>query len=445
MPKQDQHSDQFYLDLLNQYVQGSISKENLHLLEKRALDDPFLGDALEGYYHQDKSLSRKHLMKMSTSENEKISSKIVSWRPWLAVAASLLLLLTFTFILKDNDFGAKENNSMVADTNSSENDQTYADLELQDEKLSTEVVNNKNPIEEKESTAASPPLSKINLEPTKAVVKDWAKQEEVVVEEKNLDIVATESEVIPRVEKTESQDSEDEEMAASEPEMKNKKVAIKGARSQNGEYVLDGVKIQDSAEKEGQVLNYVTGKVEDVDNLPLIGANVVVKRNNEVVAGAVTDLDGNYQISELDTGVAELEVVYTGYEAQRYGNAVIVPGVNNYDFKLEEGAMLDEVVVTSLGKDTKQSDQYMPEMGYEAFAEYINDARGISQSDFGGPAEILLQFEIQTDGSIEKIKVIESNNPSKNDEAILLLQEGGLWKVNKPANPPFTATYRMVF
>ena len=56
----------------------------------------------------------------------------------------------------------------------------------------------------------------------------------------------------------------------------------------------------------------VTGKVVDASGEPIIGASVMVKGTSN---GVVTDLDGNYSISNVPAG-ASLNISYVGYRTR---------------------------------------------------------------------------------------------------------------------------------
>lgn len=49
-------SSTYYDRLLSQYIDGTISEEDRFELEKRALDDPFLFEALEGLQNKMKAM-----------------------------------------------------------------------------------------------------------------------------------------------------------------------------------------------------------------------------------------------------------------------------------------------------------------------------------------------------------------------------------------------------
>ncbi len=89
----------------------------------------------------------------------------------------------------------------------------------------------------------------------------------------------------------------------------------------------------------------VTGTIVDESNVPLIGANILVKGTTK---GAVTDFDGNYSISVNQGDV--LVVSYTGYQTKE----VTVGSSSTINITLAEDAQaLDEVILIGYGTRKK--------------------------------------------------------------------------------------------
>lgn len=92
----------------------------------------------------------------------------------------------------------------------------------------------------------------------------------------------------------------------------------------------------------------VSGTITDSDGESLIGASVVAKGST---IGTITDIDGNFTL-EVPAETEMLEVSYTGYS-----NQMISLGASNIvDVTLEEGVLLDEVVVSALGVERNSRD-----------------------------------------------------------------------------------------
>lgn len=86
--------------LIQQYLQGKLSHEDMYILEKQAIDDPFLADAIEGYRHSKGSVNG-HLSILQRQLGARVAEKEVTknanyftWqRLSIAAAGGLLFIL----------------------------------------------------------------------------------------------------------------------------------------------------------------------------------------------------------------------------------------------------------------------------------------------------------------------------------------------------------------
>ncbi|MEQ8424267.1 MAG: TonB family protein [Cyclobacteriaceae bacterium] len=90
---------------IQKYLKGELSPAQMHELEKRALGDPFLADALEGAESIDSA--------SFTSDLETINARVKAEKPgkylWpLRIAASLLLIASVTYLVVRLDSGNQE-------------------------------------------------------------------------------------------------------------------------------------------------------------------------------------------------------------------------------------------------------------------------------------------------------------------------------------------------
>jgi hypothetical protein len=91
---------------------------------------------------------------------------------------------------------------------------------------------------------------------------------------------------------------------------------------------------------------FLTGKITGDKGVPLIGATVKILKNRELINSAVTNAEGKYRI-EVEPGVYDVEVAYTGYIARRITEVQIsATKENTLDLALESGASLEEVTVS---------------------------------------------------------------------------------------------------
>lgn len=100
------HKDQTYqygFSDIEKYLKGELSPAAMHALEKAALTDPFLADAMEGYQQSNLETSNIHLAEISTLiDGSKEKGRIVpithSKPNWFKIAAFLVLISGITMI-----------------------------------------------------------------------------------------------------------------------------------------------------------------------------------------------------------------------------------------------------------------------------------------------------------------------------------------------------------
>lgn len=92
----------------------------------------------------------------------------------------------------------------------------------------------------------------------------------------------------------------------------------------------------------------ITGAVKDINNLPVIGANVI--ETGTAGNGTATDVDGRFRLNVEENAV--IRVSFIGYVDQEINTT----GKNQFDIILHEDAeSLDEVVVVAYGTQKKET------------------------------------------------------------------------------------------
>ena len=91
----------------------------------------------------------------------------------------------------------------------------------------------------------------------------------------------------------------------------------------------------------------LSGKVTDqVTGEPVMFASVAIYKNGVLVSGAETDLDGNYNFSNIDSGTYDIEPSFIGYQPTRIAGVVVYEGqANIVDLEISEGVVMDEIEV----------------------------------------------------------------------------------------------------
>lgn len=97
MLNEEQHNRSYSLADIEQYLQGRLSPAEMHALEKAALQDPFLADAIEGYRESDLLSAKSHLQDIRQQLIRQQEGRVVAghfgYRRWWRVAAIVLVVL----------------------------------------------------------------------------------------------------------------------------------------------------------------------------------------------------------------------------------------------------------------------------------------------------------------------------------------------------------------
>ena len=96
---------------IQRYLQGKMSAAEMHAVEKAALQDPFLADAIEGYREVPQVTAQQHLKEINAAlQTEQKNSKIISLSKqtqWLRIAAVIIILsgvgVIGSYILKNSN------------------------------------------------------------------------------------------------------------------------------------------------------------------------------------------------------------------------------------------------------------------------------------------------------------------------------------------------------
>ncbi len=419
---------------IEKYLKGELSPADRHRLEKLALNDPFLAEALEGAAEINAENFHHDLDQLHSKLDKRIAEKGKSSSGWfwpMRIAAGVLLLicssyLVYFFITNDttNDLALNETEDTIPV-------QEEAPSTLMDSVIVTEP-REKN----KESIASNnQPLKKENPQPQPVPL---AKKDKTVVtketeaDDQSLEIKPLAEPVAgiamnekPPVEISKGKIEEIKIEAKPEATSRAKKVAIPpGATIPEQENLRNGF----MAEKADH--RVIKGKVVDVeDGAPLPGVNVIVKGTT---TGTMTDLEGNYQIQIEDTDHA-LVFSFIGLETKEEK----IDG-SQVNVQMEQDVSeLSEVVVTGYGYDnndifTNTLSDYVaaePEGGFKAYKIYLEDNLHypIQAIENKVQGKVTVRFDISPTGVISDFQVTKGIGFGCDEEAIRLIRQGPKW------------------
>lgn len=372
------------------YIRGARKGKEAHRLEKEAMRDPFLADALEGYSRVGNGADEQieELRRRIRARAVRKRNHVVVW----SIAASLLIGVCIgSYFL-------------------------FQEKPLSDEaRMAMEQAVHPKPLsvyeEEKKDELAE------------AVIKDSAgPSKKLISENKKKKMLAPSSEV-PQVMTQELMEEALEATIDDEPSAMDKKMVMRASVANDSSF---NTKVA--------VVGKVRGKVTDPSGEPLVGATVRVKGTNQ---GTISDENGDFTLKT--DGNRELSVDYIGYES------VILPADTTKDLLIAmnvDDATLDEVVVVGYGSQPKSSvtgaimslkmsGTPQPSIGRKAFRRYLKENL-VHPSDkecARAKGKVILTFRVDKDGRPESISVKKGLCASADKEAIRLIEEGPDWTI----------------
>jgi len=139
----------------------------------------------------------------------------------------------------------------------------------------------------------------------------------------------------------------------------------------------------------------ISGRVIDDTGLPLIGANVILKNST---LGTITDIDGHFEMV-IPPGVGDrLEISYLGYEKVELS----INGLSQIEITMNEGQVLDEIVVTSSGYSNKKRKDAKPKSEYY---DYSVSSSSVSETILNFSFVMDTPYSIKDDGKKNEIAI----------------------------------------
>jgi TonB family protein len=442
-------------DDIEKYRNGELSPQEMHALEKRALQDPFLADALEGAESispenfSDDLTELQESIDFQSEENMAVSvdqaaapamevaargrlvaskQKMINKWTWpLRIAASLVII--FGALWTANQLipnGEKENLALKKEEAKPEPAQSSAVPSMDS------VVNQENEIstsqpKSNESLAlksTQKPAEVIIAKPvSKEIFKNKIEEEPVSLAE----VVKSKEELKEEIsEDRRAADMKDEKITEAPSVALDKKEAY-GAASRSKE--LKKARSERQQMIQGQVISAE-------DGTPLPGVNVLVQGTTE---GAVTDANGNYQLAAVSAD-QKLTFSFIGYLTQE----VPVTDQNKIDVKLgSDVSQLSEVVVVGYGYQNDSDKEPVikeaqPAGGRKAYDKYLDNSLRYPVEALNNKikGKVTVKFTVRTDGALDEFSVVKSIGHGCDEEVIRLVKEGPKWSPTTEDNVP---------
>ncbi|WP_231490611.1 carboxypeptidase-like regulatory domain-containing protein [Pedobacter sp. Leaf170] len=432
------NNDWLDIDVLEDYLDGKLDAKAMHFVERQALEDPFIAEALEGLKHSPKR--KQNISILQKQLYDRISEKPIKRKMWGITTQRLSIAATATvaFIAVSILFFMRETNRKNAEIASRKSNGVLVDVAPKSDLAITKPKEAEKPITEAASTAF------IDKAIVDAKSGDLAKNGKVPSTSKNAMIVAAAADNVPAkqvrmvdVQNTAIKQSVPVVMGSVAPYAEKKAKASAevassdaiaysgGTLSNNGLIYSGNVVAQNGLPVSGAVIKVAGTKAITTTNakgyfsLPVDSTD----KNKEILVKAqgfddktvTTDpnairmaLSGNYSLNEI--------AVITGSSARR--NA-IPPAAPKIVLK----------AVENLDKNAAEANKPVP-VSTVNYAQYLESNNKLYNPK--SPEQfVVLSFRIKKNGRPANVVVIKSLNKAADAEAKRLILNGPDWVLPK--------------
>jgi len=395
------------------YIQGKRRGQEANRLEREAMNDPFLQDAIDGF----DAVQDDHVQAIRDLEN-KIIDKItkrkprIPYRTWaIGAAASVILILGIGSLLHVG-MQKPENTAVIAPKHvilpQKDTIKTIEPVKTSAKKLVAQQL------KKRKQHAAS---TKRELQPTNSE-EVLIKMQEQLTESKNVISVADVADAMS----FRQRETNTNKPTSILPDSEKEPIYIENNQNQsNSQMDIADVKATPQ---------FILGKVTDEKGEPLIGATVRLKSLN---SGTMTKPDGTFDLPKPIKNSDKILVSYIGYEKEE----IPVSG-NSYIIKLKPNPATSEMVVVGHLAERKMSvvgairntENEVYEFNENEFIKYY---KTYHKTDLCNTQKYVLKAKFHLDeyGNPIKIKVIQSPCEELKQEFIQLLNANKWTKGNR--------------
>ena len=443
---------------IERYLRGELSPAEMHALEKEALNDPFLSEALEGVEQAgpDNFLFDLHALNRSLHKRARTrKSKTIKMWGWTAgIAATVLLIAVSGFLVVSL---IREQHARQQAMNE-EPSAPPVDEPVKDTLTIAMPLETARPDAGKNGGGRGDKRPRTRAGALKPAGTSGAQQPTDAADDAHL---LAENEVKESVEEAPDKSQTRQETAPTNPPD-----AVATDKQREADALNQGKQLQEAealskASGESRALRrerekktaqvpaasqtapdpavVLKGKVvsaEDGEGLP--GVNVIVKGTSQ---GTVTDAEGNYQLT-LPALDSRLLFSFVGFEAQE----VEIAGSPEVNVRLKaDVGQLSEVVVTAYGNASNETIEEAasfriaePEGGRAAFRRYLLKSLQYPGDALNNKVEgkVTVRFTVQPGGKLADFEVIKGLGYGCDEELMRLIREGPPWKPATQAGTP---------
>ncbi len=417
--KEEKNNIIYSAEFIRKYLDGELTDQEMQALEKAALEDPFLSDAIEGMEE-----SRRHPVSFESGledlekkledrigRRDRKTGMVLLFSKWKIAAAVIFILgmtiFTYTYLkTKGRDELA---HTVKKDSTKGNPVPAPVNVTTDTTGISTDQ---KNQIYAGSDTGGNTATADAeNKSPATENVFRKGRKRSNTASGKNTEKTAASDSGLSALAEAESVDDIQHEKKDIQPAPVSKAVSIQPRDKSTG---LETTGSKTSPE------NFVSGVVTDDKGNPLPYTTVKFKGSEK---GTYTDSNGLFKMHTKDPNLAELEFVHSGYES---ASLELLPNstFTNKVRMREIQSSSSEVAVT--GKPDAVKSKKSPGafyqnvhgnepatvLGWEAFNSYLNKNKKINSPDSLRKGEEIVSFILHSDGILSSFKVEKSISPA---------------------------------
>ena len=411
----------FTVEDLQQYLQGTLAGEKMHAIEKAALDDPFLADAIEGM-RELKERSGLRAMGDDIHELQNRLQKRVSPQRWVIplgnnstwwrIAAVVFVfavgLTLYNYITRT---GKKEVVAKTCDRGT-QVEPASRPAAVPDSRLDARTSDSQARNSSQNLPGAGPPVKQSLKKAAAQAVKSDNRGASTVQDSGAISSVAAASAIpVPPADKSRQGD-------------------LKAKRS-----VLSG---NDKPEVSPIRGNYFSGTVLNEKNQPLAG--VTISLPDQTVA-ATTDKAGKFRLafSSQDSPVIA-RIHSAGYEPEFVTLSDEVVNSHQIVTLHESREVLSEVAPSGYAARIRRKPDWVdsvassnpdaePASGWLSYRQYLETNSKSYADSLGQHGEVLVSFDLNRKGIMSGFRIVKSLGPEPDQKAIRLILQGPSWKL----------------
>ena len=441
---------------IEKYHRGGMPAADMHAMEKAALDDPFLADAIEGYEARSTKPAYddiENLKKRLTARiTEKQTAQVIQF-PWWKVAAVVFLVagaglfyITINSNLKLQNIAKNvQVNKIIAVP--AKQDSTVADLALNEKKQAgAGTVSSSYKIKKASANSAyvapgdGSSIAK-NKDRKENSSKIDSRKAAAPAPATSTVARATEKEPVRPADTTTS--GQDAFAMTAKKKAGSKPVAAalsdKAAGISVDSYTVNNASPSTSANIMSNTFN---GTIVDASNRPL--ANAIIQIPNLNIA-TVTDNKGYFSFKAADT-ILNASVASVGFETQNIElttNSIDDENVKNI-IRLKPSLInLNEVAATGYARQKKKDVlektnnitirilDAEPSGGWNEYTLYLEKNKKIPGEVKDIHGDVVVSFTVNTKSRLQHFSIEKSLVEKLDAEAIRLIKEGPSWKLLK--------------